>query len=173
MDRVAEKEKSEPLLRARSWGMGNPVLWVHPTQPPCATTQLCPFPIAHFPSLPSLQAAIPECLHLTKKEQFHEDRDCLATWGETDTRLCCLLHGRDGGLRALLSVGMVLWNLVHSLTRGQTAAPKGSVKSFSLEKSISLETKKYSASVWFMAASWWSLMIWKGIFIDWESTGTY
>lgn len=47
MDRTAEKEKPEPLLRARHWGMGSSVLWVHPTQPPSATTHLCPFLVVH------------------------------------------------------------------------------------------------------------------------------
>lgn len=51
MDRTAEKEKPEPQLRARHWGMGSPVLWVHPTQPPCATTHLCPFLMVHFSPL--------------------------------------------------------------------------------------------------------------------------
>lgn len=54
------------------------------TQPPYATTQLCPFLTVQFPPLPPLQAVIPESLHLSKQEQFHENRDSLATWSRTD-----------------------------------------------------------------------------------------
>lgn len=95
------------------------------------TASMChhtPLSLAHgslFASPGSLQAAIPESLHLSKQEQFHKNRYSLAIWGGTEVWLCCLLHERDGGLRAPLSVGTVLWNPMHSLTRGHTAAPRG------------------------------------------------
>lgn len=127
MDRTVEKEK----LRAKHWGMGSPVLWVHPTQPPCASTQLCPFLIVHFSPLPSLQAVIPEFFNLSKQVQFHKDRG--QSLEVEEMWLHCLLHGRDGGRRAPLSVGRELWNPMHSLTRGQTASSKGIVQSWSLE----------------------------------------
>lgn len=165
MDRTAEKEKPEPLLKSKALRnrqahvMGAP--WHSLHVPPHSSVPFSQFSfhLSHHFRLLFLNLFISASRsNFTKTEtlwplEIEQTCGCAASF-----------TGGVGGLRAPLSVGTVLWNPMHSLTRGQTAAPKGVVQSWSLEI-VSFSLVHGCKLMGFMHSA--------GIFIDRESTRRY
>lgn len=143
-----------------------PMLWVHPdTASMCHHTAL-----SLFHSSVSTSPTTSGCYSWISSSQqagaiSRRQRETLWPLEVEQTCGCAAsFPGGMGGLRAPLSVGTVLRNPMHSLTRGQTAAPKGVVQSWSLEI-VSFSLVHGCELMRFMHSA--------GIFIDWESTRRY
>lgn len=162
-----QKRKSQNhCSRAKHWGTGRPMLWVHPdTASMCHHTALS---LSH--SSVSTSPTTSGCYSWISSSQqagaiSRRQRETLWPLEVEQTCGCAAsFPGGMGGLRAPLSVGTVLRNPMHSLTRGQTAAPKGVVQSWSLEI-VSFSLVHGCELMRFMHSA--------GIFIDWESTRRY
>lgn len=133
-DATAEKEEPEPQLRAWHCEKDSPVLWVHPIQPLCATTQLCSPLTVQFPSVQTLQTLLPESLRLSLTSQTEEISPRTETvWILEAKHMCGWASSFNSGMEGVNPT--CLWVQCCETsphTRGHTGTPKGLIQSWSL-----------------------------------------